>query len=220
MKKRKLTKVGLLLFLYHIPNSFLGDLFECDERQFKPIIENTCKSYKPNIIRNLCSFLGITAGTLIESANDEDEGEIFISNINKWIDFGLYIYLRSTGVVIDYLDETNKKVIHDVSMPKIGDETKKDNIDYLILVANEQELINSSDLKLYNKQVYDYNQKDYVKLIQPYLSKYVTNKEFVDRARGKIYKKVVSSTTLETIKKAIEEYMNNEENKINKGEDE
>lgn len=202
MKKEQLTKVGLMLFLYHIPTSYLGILFNCDERQFKPMIENTCKSYKRDVIHNLATFLGVSAGTIMENTNEDDGGFVYLSNVKMWIEFKYYIYFRSVNLVTDYLDSKRKKVIHKLNFDFILNTKNRKNINYLLELANNLPLINSSKLRLYNGDTYSYDQEQYTKLIYPYISEFVSNEDIGKRAEGKIYKEIV---------KALAEYSKDEE---------
>lgn len=191
--KDKYTKIDLLLFLYNIPVTDISSKFNKDRRKYIPIIDGSYQRIEKDTVSDLCRFLNISVDTALDGITEEGACCVYITNQNMWIYFDEYILFRSTEVVVDNYNQEKGEVTHnfnfDVVNQKLIDEG---GISYLVKVAKDRPLVNSSLLRLLRRYNYTTDNKTtYYKLIKPYLLHFLTEGEIEEKAKGSNYKELV-----------------------------
>lgn len=186
------TRASFLLFLYNIPYSYVGKVFNRDERQFKSILDGKDSRITIQIIAELSSFLGVSTEVILGDKVNCPLFKVYITNIQKWIDYDDYIFLTLTDVITNSLKET--KVVHNVNYALIPDKKRKNDIDYLIEVAKRENIVSPNSMRLFSRDTYILKTDKYMNLIYPYLSKYLSDEEINKKTKSERLKK-----SLETI---------------------
>ena len=191
----KLSKVGLLFRLYNIHPSYLCDVFNRERLlTYSDIINGKAKRIEKEPLAELCNFLNVSSATVLDAIAPQRRCEVYISDKDVWIEFGLYIYLRSTGIVIDQFNEEKNSVIHVINFYKVSElNYNKEGTSYLIKRAKKNKLINSSKLRLINNRIAPKTKELLLKEIYVYISKYLTPEEFEENTKEGSYKDLVIS---------------------------
>lgn len=195
-----LTKVQLLFYLYNIHLSYLCEVYKTKYvLPYRGIVERTAKRIEREPLEELCNFLNVSTSTILEDVSSDNIGQVYISNKDLWIDFDLYIYLRSTNVVVDHFDENKSSIIHDINFSKISEQRfELYETPYLIQKANSSKLIESSRLRLVNNRIRPETKNMYAIEVYRYISKYLTLEEFKEKAKTPSYKKIIESINFNT----------------------
>lgn len=199
-QENRLTKAQLLFYLYNIHLSYLSEIYHKDYfLPYRGIVERTAKRIEREPLEELCNFLNVSTSTILEGVSQDNIGQVYISNKDIFIDFDLYLFLRSTKIVVDQFNEDKTSIIHNLNFSKIS-ENKFDSlgIDYLIKKAKSSKLIESSRLRLINNRIRPETKDMFAKEVYRYISKYVTQDEFKEKAKTPSYKKIIDSMNIET----------------------
>ena len=194
------TKAQLLFYLYNIHLSYLSEIYHKDYfLPYRGIVERTAKRIEREPLEELCNFLNVSTSAILEGVSEDNIGQVYISNKDIFIDFDLYLFLRSTKIVVDQFNESKTSIIHDFNFSKIS-ENKFDSlgIDYLIKKAKSSKLIESSRLRLINNRIRPETKDMFAKEVYRYISKFVTKDEFKEKAKTPSYKKIIDSVDLNT----------------------
>ncbi len=186
------TRASFLLFLYNIPYSYVGKVFNRDERQFKSILDGKDSRITIQIIAELSSFLGVSTEVILGDKVNCPLFKVYITDIQKWIEYDDYIFLTLTDVITNSLKETT--VVHNVNYALIPDKKRKNDIDYLIEVAKRENIVSPNSMRLFSRNTYILKTDKYMNLIYPYLSKYLSDEEINKKTKSERLKK-----SLETI---------------------
>lgn len=190
-----LSKVDLLFRLYNIHPSYLCKIFNRERLlTYMDIINGKAKRIEKEPLIELCNFLNVSSATVLDAIAPQKRCEVYISNVDVWMDFGLYIFLRSTGIVVDQFNEEKNSVIHLLNFTKISElKFNNDGIPYLIKKAKKRKLINSSKLRLINNRISPKTKELLLKETYVYISKYLTSEEFEANIKEGSYKELVAS---------------------------
>ena len=185
VSKTKYTKAELMLFLYDIPFSFVAKLFEREEvkRKYKLLFKGNYQRVDLNVLKNICSFLNVTTGVVLDGAIKNDVAKVYIKNINAWIDFDVYILLRSTGMVEDVFVKEVKTIEHNVLFEYVSYSVyERIGFNSLIKYATAQFTTITDPKKIHVKgdgmDNYCHNKEKYFIQIKPYLMKFMDEKSF------------------------------------------
>lgn len=135
------SQTKLLMYLYNLSNLYLKEIAKNhDYRNFNTIIDGTYQRLDKTTIDELCKFLGVSYGVVLNNIKknpsiDEDEGRVYITNWNAWIDFGDYIYLRSKDLIVDMLSRDSMCIKHYINLKKLNPESE--SYKSLIALLNE-----------------------------------------------------------------------------------
>lgn len=197
--KDKYTKIDLLLFLYNIPVTDISTKFNKDRRKYIPIIDGSYQRIEKDTVSDLCRFLNISVDAALDGITKDGACCVYIANKDMWIYFDEYILLRSTEVVVDYYDQEKGEVLHNFNYEVVNQKLiEEEGISYLIRVAKERPLTNSSLLRLLRRYNYTTDNKiTYYKLIKPYLLHFLTEEEIEEKAKGSNYKELVKEANKE-----------------------
>lgn len=211
-KEKALSKIGLLFLLYNVHPSYLCKVFQRKNLlTYRDIIEGKAKRIEKDPLAELCNFLNVSSGTILDAILHQDICKVYISNKAIWIDFDLYIFLRSTGIVVDQFNESETSVIHYLNYEKISEkQLDRFGIKYLVEKAKKSKLINSSRLRLIKNYISPETKELLLKETYVYISNFLNPKEFEANIKPGGYKDLV---------KAINDYMNFINSKNNDAQD-
>ena len=200
IKKNGLSKIGLLFLLYNVHLSHLCKKFNRQNiLTYRNIIEGKSKRIEIGPLVELCKFLNVSSDTVFDAFSPQDMCVVYIQNKDIWIDFDLYIFLRSTEIVIDEFNEDETSVFHYLNFDKISEKQfDRFGNKYLIERAKRSKLINSSRLRLINNYITQETKELLLKETYVYISNFLSPDEFEENAKPGGYKGLVG---------AIKDYM-------------
>lgn len=182
-EKTKYTKAGLMLYLYDIPFSFVAKLFGKEEqkRKYKLIFEGNYQRIDLSVLGNICNFLNITPGVVLDGLADNDATKVYIKNINRWIDFDTYILFRSTRIVEDTFKEEDKTIEHNVLFEYASEALyNRNGFNSLVKYATAYFTVipDPKEIKVKGLGTYCHNKEKYFNQIKPYLLKFMDEEAF------------------------------------------
>lgn len=198
VSKANYTKAGLMLYLNDISFSFVAELFERKEvkRKYKLIFEGNYQRIDLSVLKNICEFLNVTPGVILDGIANNDIEKVYIKNINTWIDFDVYILLRSNGILEDAFKKEGKMIEHNVSFKKVSEALyNRNGINGLIRIATSlfTMIVDPKEIKTGELGNYCHNKEKYFHLIKPYLLKFMDEKTFEIKIIG--VKKILEQQT-------------------------
>ena len=204
IKKNGLSKIGLLFLLYNVHLSHLCKKFNRQNiLTYRNIIEGKSKRIEIGPLVELCKFLNVSSDTVFDAFSPQDMCVVYIQNKDIWIDFDLYIFLRSTEIVIDEFNEDETSVFHYLNFDKISEKQfDRFGNKYLIERAKRSKLINSSRLRLINNYITQETKELLLKETYVYISNFLSPDEFEENAKPGI--------TLRALNKMVVEYYTKE----------
>ena len=167
---KEYSKAALLMYLYNIPLAKLAEVYGTDERKYTSLMNGKYKRIDRESLRELCSFLNVSVETVLSSLYEGKLCRVYIDNLDYWMKFDLYIYLRAHRVIIDEFYEGMKSITHNLNTDLTSiDEFNQKGTNYLIELTRNLFLEYPIDFRLYNKDYYSYKFDEYEELIKPYL---------------------------------------------------
>lgn len=178
------SKAALLMYLYNIPLAKLAEVYGVDERKYTTLMNGTYKRIDRESLRELCSYLNISVETVLSSLYEGELCKVYISNLDYWMKFDLYIYLIAHRVIIDEFSEDRKSIIHNLNTELASiDEFNLRGCNYLTELTHDLFLIYPISFRLsYNEYYYSFKTSEYEELIKPYLAKYCDADEIIKKA--------------------------------------
>lgn len=183
---KEYSKAALLMYLYNIPLAKLAEVYGTDERKYTSLMNGKYKRIDRESLRELCSFLNVSVENVLSSLYEGKLCRVYIDNLDYWMEFDLYIYLRAHRVIIDEFYEGMKSITHNLNTDLASiDEFNQKGTNYLIELTRNLFLEYPINFRIhYEKYYYYYSYKfeEYEKLIKPYLAKYVDADEIIKKA--------------------------------------
>ena len=199
-EKENYTKARLLLFLYGVSIPFVAETYNQKEqsRKYNSFFDGDYKRIDLDILNKICLFLNVSTGTVLDGLAKKDSAKVYLKDINLWIDFDLYILLRSNGFIVDSYNKEHNCIDHLVLS---NEESKKlyerggiKTLKRYSLLVNRK-LTNPKDIVILNLDTYCHTKEKYFNLIKPYLSNFLNEDEIEIKTIGlEKYKKLEKKT--------------------------